>query len=106
MAHRQHRSITVNLAQLEEALDDPFLHLPHALAARHGGDAAASAPQSPTLVGPDRVKGQTCPFTKIEFEQIFPASHGEIEPLCQDLGRLSSALQWARVKRLDLFLSE
>src|SRR6516164_11594925 len=106
MAHHQHRSATVNLANLEEGLDDPFLHLPHALAAGHRSDAAASAPQFPTLIGPDRVKGQTCPFTKIEFEQILPASHREIEPPREDLGRLSSALQWARVKRLDLFLGQ
>src|SRR5262249_7739924 len=85
---------------------DALLCRAHALAARHRGDAAARAPQPPALVGPDRVKSQAGPFAEIEFDEIVAIFDGQIEPRRQDLGRLTGALQWARVERIDFLVGE
>src|SRR5215831_3709519 len=63
-------SVAVRLMQFAQCLDRSFLDLPHALAAGHGGDAAAGAPQPPPLVGSHRVKTQPSPLAEIELEDV------------------------------------
>src|SRR5208282_5492050 len=85
---------------------DAALHLAHRLAAGNAGNAAMRRPDLPARVLAYLVKGQACPFAKIELAQIVPHGDRQIETAADNPGGFLSALQGARVDRGDIGVGE